>query len=97
LREKGIDVKPATDLIVGAVDDKYDVAVAVSSDADIIPAMHWTRNRIHKKDWIYRFSNNRWRRQKEVCSAILNAYGENRYSENFFGIRSKVLYARNFV
>jgi len=49
LREKGIDVKLATDLIVGALDDKYDVAVVVSSDADIIPAIDWVRNRTHKK------------------------------------------------
>ncbi|PIT89061.1 MAG: hypothetical protein COU27_02310 [Candidatus Levybacteria bacterium CG10_big_fil_rev_8_21_14_0_10_36_7] len=49
LREKGIDVKLATDLIVGAIDDKYDVAVVVSSDADIIPAIDWVRNRTHKK------------------------------------------------
>ena len=49
LREKGIDVKLATDLIVGAIDDKYDAAVVVSSDADIIPAIDWVRNRKHKK------------------------------------------------
>ena len=49
LREKGIDVKLATDLIVGAVDDKYDAAIVVSSDADIIPAIDWVRNRTHKK------------------------------------------------
>ncbi|MBU3896174.1 NYN domain-containing protein [Patescibacteria group bacterium] len=49
LREKGIDVKLATDLIVGAVDDKYDVAIVVSSDADIVPAIDWVRNRKHKK------------------------------------------------
>jgi uncharacterized LabA/DUF88 family protein len=49
LREKGIDVKLATDLIVGAVDNKYDIAVIVSSDADIVPAIDWVRNRTHKK------------------------------------------------
>jgi hypothetical protein len=49
LREKGIDVKLATDLIVGAIDDKYDAAVVVSSDADIVPAIDWVRNRKHKK------------------------------------------------
>lgn len=49
LREKGIDVKLATDLLVGAVDDKYDVAVVVSSDNDIIPAIDWVRNRMNKK------------------------------------------------
>lgn len=48
LREKGIDVKLATDLIVGAVDDKYDVAVVVSSDSDLVPAIDWVRHRMKK-------------------------------------------------
>ncbi len=49
VREKGIDVKLATDLIVGAVDDKYDTAIVVSSDADLIPAIDWVRKRKYKK------------------------------------------------
>ena len=49
MREKGIDVKIATDLIVGAIDDKYDTAIVVSSDSDLIPAIDWVRNRIKKK------------------------------------------------
>lgn len=48
-REKGIDVKIATDLIVGAFDDKYDTAILVSSDSDLIPAMDWVRKRTNKK------------------------------------------------
>jgi uncharacterized LabA/DUF88 family protein len=49
LREKGIDVKLATDLIVGAIDNKYDTAIVVSSDGDLIPAIDWVRNRFKKK------------------------------------------------
>ena len=45
MREKGIDVKLATDLIVGAVDNKYDTAIIVSSDSDLIPAIDWVRHR----------------------------------------------------
>lgn len=48
-REKGIDVKIATDLIVGAVDDQYDTAVVVSSDTDLIPALDWVRHRKQKR------------------------------------------------
>jgi uncharacterized LabA/DUF88 family protein len=48
-REKGIDVKIATDLIAGAVDNKYDTVIVVSSDADLVPAIDWVRNRYHKK------------------------------------------------
>ena len=43
IREKGTDVKIATDLIVGAVDDIYDVAVLVSSDTDLIPAVQYIK------------------------------------------------------
>jgi len=47
-REKGIDVKLATDLVVGAVDEKYDTAIIVSSDTDLIPAIDWVRKRKKK-------------------------------------------------
>ena len=47
--EKGIDVKLATDLIVGAVDNQYDTAIIVSSDTDLIPAFDWIRMRLKKK------------------------------------------------
>lgn len=49
MREKSIDVKLATDLLVGAVDKKYDTAVVVSSDADLVPAIDWIRHRFNKK------------------------------------------------
>lgn len=48
-REKGIDVKLAIDLIIGAVDNKYDTAIIISSDSDLIPAIDWVRKRIKKK------------------------------------------------
>ncbi len=48
-REKGIDVKIAVDLIAGAIDDKYDIAVLVSSDTDLVPAIDWARKRMKKK------------------------------------------------
>jgi len=49
MREKGIDVKIATDLIVGAMDNKYDTAIIVSSDGDLIPAINWVKFRTRKK------------------------------------------------
>jgi uncharacterized LabA/DUF88 family protein len=48
-REKGIDVKLATDLIVGAIDNQYDTVIVVSSDTDLIPAVDWVRMRLKKK------------------------------------------------
>jgi len=37
--EKGVDVKIAVDLLVGAYDDLYDVAILISSDTDLIPVI----------------------------------------------------------
>ena len=48
-REKGIDVKLATDLIIGAMDDKYDNAILISSDTDLVPAVDLVRYRFKKK------------------------------------------------
>lgn len=37
--EKGVDVKLAVDLLVGAYENIYDVAIMISSDTDLIPAI----------------------------------------------------------
>jgi len=42
--EKGVDVKIAVDLLVGAYDNLYDVAVLISSDTDLIPAIKKVRH-----------------------------------------------------
>lgn len=41
IREKGVDVKLAIDLVIGAADNLYDTAVVVSSDTDLIPAIKY--------------------------------------------------------
>ncbi len=38
--EKGVDVQLAVDLLVGAYENTYDTAIVISSDTDLIPAMH---------------------------------------------------------
>lgn len=48
-REKGIDVLLATDMLMDAVDDKYDTAILISSDGDFIPAVKCIRKRFKKK------------------------------------------------
>lgn len=48
-REKGIDVKIATDLVAAGLDDKYDVAIVVSSDTDLVPMIDWIRFRLKKR------------------------------------------------
>lgn len=49
MREKGIDVKLAVDLMVGAIDDRYDTAIVISSDTDLAPAIDFVRHRFNKK------------------------------------------------
>lgn len=48
-REKGIDVKLAVDLMAGSIDGKYDTAIVVSSDTDLVPAIDWVRKRYKKR------------------------------------------------
>jgi uncharacterized LabA/DUF88 family protein len=48
-REKGIDVKLVTDLFIGAIDNKYDTAIVVSSDTDLVPAIDSLRHRLKRK------------------------------------------------
>ncbi len=43
IREKGVDVKLAVDLVIGAADDLYDIAIIVSSDTDLVPAIKYAR------------------------------------------------------
>lgn len=38
VREKGIDVMLAVDMVAGALRDEYDVAILVSADTDLLPA-----------------------------------------------------------
>src|SRR3989338_5517990 len=38
--EKGVDVQLAVDLVVGAFENAYDMAIVISSDTDLIPAIH---------------------------------------------------------
>ena len=57
-REKGIDVKIATDLLVGAMDNRYDTAILVSSDSDLIPAIDCVRLKLKKRVEYVGFSIN---------------------------------------
>lgn len=50
--EKGVDVKIAVDLIVGAYENLYDVAILVSSDTDLIPAIKKVRHLGKKIEYI---------------------------------------------
>jgi len=50
--EKGVDVRMAVDLLVGAYEDCYDTAILVSSDTDLIPALSKVRSMGKKIEYI---------------------------------------------
>lgn len=49
LREKGVDVKMAVDMLVGAFKNEYDELIFVSSDSDFIPALDIIRKQFLKR------------------------------------------------
>lgn len=49
--EKGVDVNLAVDLLVGAYEKQYDIAILISSDTDLIPAIE--KVKILKKEIEY--------------------------------------------
>ena len=51
-KEKGTDVKIATDLIIGAVDNLYDTAILISSDTDLIPAIRYIKYKKKKVEYV---------------------------------------------
>ncbi|MDD4062315.1 MAG: NYN domain-containing protein [Candidatus Pacebacteria bacterium] len=52
IREKGVDVKIAIDLIIGAIDDYYDTMIIVSSDTDLIPAIKYVKHKNKKIEYV---------------------------------------------
>ncbi len=41
--EKGVDVRMAVDIVTGACEDKWDEAILVSSDTDLVPAINYAQ------------------------------------------------------
>lgn len=58
--EKMTDVGIATELLVDAIDDKFDTAILVSGDSDLVPPMRVIRNRLKSKSLIAAFPPNRY-------------------------------------
>ena len=52
IREKGVDVKIAVDLVVGAIEHQFDTAVVVSSDTDLIPAVKYLVGKGRKVEYV---------------------------------------------
>ncbi len=56
IREKGVDVKIAIDLVIDGIENKYDTAIIVSSDTDLIPAIKYVQSKGKKVEYVG-FSN----------------------------------------
>jgi len=52
IREKGTDVKIAVDLVVGAIENKYDTVILVSSDTDLIPAINYLKYKGKRLEYV---------------------------------------------
>src|SRR3989344_3727756 len=52
IREKGVDVQIAIDLVIGAAENKYDTAIIVSSDTDLIPAIKYVRSKGKRVEYV---------------------------------------------
>jgi len=50
--EKGVDVLMATDLLIGAYENIYDIAILVTSDTDLLPAIERVRSMKKKIEYI---------------------------------------------
>lgn len=50
--EKGVDVKMATDLLVGVYEDWYDDAIIISSDTDLLPAIQKVKEKGKNAEYV---------------------------------------------
>ncbi len=45
IREKGVDVKMAIDMVIGAAENEYNSVILISSDTDLIPAIKFAQSK----------------------------------------------------
>ena len=67
--DKGLDVKIAIDLLLDAIDGKYDTALLFSGDADFSPAIEYIINNLKKKIVYCRFPKPKTNELIKVCSS----------------------------
>jgi len=72
-REKGIDVKLATDMLIHAVWDNYDAAILMSGDADFEPVVRRVRD-LGKKVYVYFYSFNTADELKKSSDGLIDIH-----------------------
>jgi len=65
--EKGVDVKLATDLISGAFNHEYDIAILVSNDSDFVPAINEVQI-LGKQVWNVNFPKRKSYHLNQICN-----------------------------
>ncbi len=70
VQEKGVDIKIGISLLLDAINDKYDIALLFSSDADFTPAIKYIISHIENKHVVYcRFPYPKTRELIKWCSS----------------------------
>jgi len=69
---KGDDVKMSNALIMGAVDDLYDVAIVVSGDEDFVDSIKIVREKYGKRVENAYFSKSSSSNLRKVCDSVIN-------------------------
>ena len=69
---KGDDIYLAHDLLIGAFDDLYDVAIVMSGDADFIPVISTLRKRFKKKIGNAYFRRTSSFKLRQACNFSVN-------------------------
>lgn len=80
-KEKGVDVRLALDLYSLAIENKYDKAILISSDSDLVPAVRMIQIRKKEVEYIG-FSHNTSMALIKECKSkrLLNFYDVNSFS-----------------
>ena len=52
IREKGVDVKMAIDMVIGAYENEYDSVILISSDTDLMPALKFIQSKGKKIEYV---------------------------------------------
>ncbi len=71
IREKGVDVKMAIDIVVDAIENRYDTAIVVSSDTDLVPALEYVRSRGKKVEYVGFSHAPSWGMMKNADTRVL--------------------------
>lgn len=78
--EKGVDVKLAVDLIIGATKNEFDTAILVSNDADFVPAIKAIQE-LGKKVVNITFPKRKSYHLNQTCNKTIEITKTNEYQE----------------